>query len=214
MREVRHRLLSLLSNEAKPERRREVVGPDGVWDTGPTAEMIEAAVAAVRGSDAMKEIPGVAIEPIRAGDWRWPQRLNYADSLAAPDQVESEARVTAERLQFEADALEQAKARQKADASVKAMALARVAVEREAERLLQQRVEAEQLAVAEAHQREHAEMELREAMVARAARENELAAMARQKLEAEEAAIKAATEKSREEAIALEAARVARETVA
>jgi hypothetical protein len=103
--------------------------------------------------------------------------------------------VARRRADAEAAAIEQARARLKAETAARALTLERVALERDAERLAQQRREAEELALAEARRREQAAAELRVAIAARLKREAQAKEVADARVASEQAAVQAANER-------------------
>jgi hypothetical protein len=103
--------------------------------------------------------------------------------------------VARRRADADAAAVEQARARLKAETAARALTLERVALERDAERQAQQRREAEELALAEARRREQAAAELRVAIAARLKRETQAKELADARVASEQAALQSANDK-------------------
>jgi hypothetical protein len=117
--------------------------------------------------------------------------------------------VARRRADAEAAAVEQARARLKAETTARALTLERVALERDNERLAKQRFEAEELALAESRRREQASADLRDAIAARLKSETRAKEAAEARLASERAALLAAEEKIKAEN-AMEATALAR----
>lgn len=127
--------------------------------------------------------------------WLAEEMRGTAKATEAQETQREAQEVARRRADAEAAAVEQARARLKAEIAARALTLERVALERDNERQARQRQEAEELTLAEAQRREQAAVDLRTAIAARLKRETQAKAVAEARVASEQAALQAANEK-------------------